>query len=158
MGVSGQDEKLSSSLHEVNLRDNRILELGVSIPILDWGKRKGQVKTAEARRETALSEMEKEQRDFNHAIFLIVRNFNNQPRQLDIAREADRIARQRYQTSVEAFVLGKTDVLNLNDAQSSKDIARRNYVEQMYLLWTYYYQIRSLTLYDYISDRELSAD
>lgn len=158
VGMSGQDEKFYRSLHQDNLRANQIAEVGLSIPILDWGKRKGQVKIVEARRETVLSEMEKEQRDFNRNLFLIVQNFNNQPRQLDIARETDRIAQQRYQTSVEAFVLGKTDVLNLNDAQSSKDVARRNYVEQMYLLWTYYYQIRSLALYDYVLDKELTVN
>ena len=77
---------------------------------------------------------------------------------MELAKETDIIAQQRYNTSIEAFVLGKIDVLNLNDSQSSKDEARRNYIEQMYLLWSYYYQIRSLTLYDFLGNKEISAD
>ena len=64
----------------------------------------------------------------------------------------------RYDTSVEAFVQGKIDILNLNDARSSKDAALLNYIEQMHWLWSYYYQIRSLTLYDFIGGRPLTAE
>ena len=102
--------------------------------------------------------IEKDKIDFNQNIFLLVENFNNQAKQLAIAGETDRIAQKRYETSVEAFVLGKIDVLNLNDAQTSKDDARRNYIQQMSLLWSYYYQIRSLTLYDFANNRDLFAD
>lgn len=155
-GMSGQNERFSNSFN--NLRNNQIVEVGVKMPILDWGKKKGQLKIAEANKEVTNSKIRKEQRDFNQNIFLTVQNFNNQPKQLLVAEETDKIAQQRYKTSVEAFILGKIEVLNLNDAQSSKDIARRNYIEQAFLLWSYYYQIRSLTLYDFIGQKELTVN
>lgn len=158
LGVSGQEDKLSQAYDSRNLRSNQIVEIGVKLPILDWGKRKGRVKVAEANRDVVQSRLEKEQMDFNQNIFLAVQNFNNQSKQLKIAREADRIAQKRYNTSVEAFILGKIDVLNLNDAQVSKDVARRSYLEQIYALWSYHYQIRSLTLYDFIKDKALSVN
>jgi outer membrane protein TolC len=113
---------------------------------------------AESNREVVQSQIEKDKIDFNQNIFLLVENFNNQAKQLSIARETDRIAQKRYETSVEAFVLGKIEVLNLNDAQTSKDDARRNYIQQMSLLWSYYYQIRSLTLHDFAKNCDLFAD
>ena len=61
--------------------------------------------------------------DFNQDIFLLVANFNNQAQQLEIAREADRIAQRRYNTSVETFMIGRISTLDLNDAQQSKDEA-----------------------------------
>lgn len=157
-GMSGQEDTFSRAFNSNNWRNNQIVNVGIKIPILDWGKGKGKVKIAEAERDVENSRIEKEQMDFNQNVFLRVQNFNSQSKQLELAKETDKIAQQRYNTSIEAFVLGKIDVLNLNDSQSSKDEARRNYIEQMYQLWSYYYQIRSLTLYDFISDREISVD
>ncbi|WP_029906583.1 TolC family protein [Prevotella sp. 10(H)] len=157
-GMSGQDDTFSKAFNSNHWRSNQIVNVGVKIPILDWGKGKGKVKIAEAERDVEKSRIEKEQMDFNQNIYLRVQNFNSQSKQLELAKETDLIAQQRYNTSIEAFVLGKIDVLNLNDSQSSKDEARRNYIEQMYLLWSYYYQIRSLTLYDFITDREITTD
>ncbi len=158
LGVSGQEDKVLHAYESHNMRSNQIVEVGVKLPILDWGKRKGKVKIAEANRDVVQSRLDKEQMDFKQNIFLAVQNFNNQWKQLKIAEEADKIARQRYDTSVEAFILGKIDVLNLNDAQTSKDIARRNYIEQVYALWSYHYQIRGLTLYDFIEGRALTVN
>lgn len=157
-GRVGQNEKFSNTFRSEYMRNNQIVEVGVSIPILDWGKRKGQVKVAEANKDVLNYKLQKETRDFNQQIFLTVQNFNNQPKQLQIAKETDQVAQKRYETSVEAFVLGRIDILNLNDAQSAKDLSRRNYIEQLFLLWSYYYQIRSLTLYDFIGDNALTVD
>jgi outer membrane protein TolC len=84
-----------------------------------------------------------------------VLNFNSQPLQLQLAQETDEIARQRYATTVEAFIAGKIEILNLNDSQASKDAAQSNYIRQLAALWSYYYQIRSLTLYDFLKGRSL---
>ena len=157
-GMSGQEDVFSRAFASNNWRSNQIVDIGIKIPILDWGKGKGRVKIAEANREVENSKIEKEQMDFNHNIFLRVQDFNNQSKQVELARKTDIIAQQRYSTSIEAFVLGTIDVLNLNDSQESKDQARRDYIEQMFLLWSYYYQIRSLTLYDFLNSKEITVD
>jgi len=157
-GMSGQEDTFAQAFNNNNWRSNQVINVGIKIPILDWGKGKGKVKIAEANREVENSKIEKEQMDFNQDVYLRVQNFNSQSKQLELAKETDIIAQQRYNTSIEAFVLGKIDVLNLNDSQSSKDEARRNYIEQMYLLWSYYYQIRSLTLYDFVNDKEIAVN
>lgn len=156
IGLSGQNRKLASSYRD--LLDNQIVEVGVSIPILDWGKRRGQVKVAKSNRELEMSRIRKEQMDFNQDIFLLVSNFNNQAQQLEIAEEADLIAEKRYKTSVETFMIGKISTLDLNDAQSSKDEARQEHISELYYYWYYFYQIRSLTLWDFEQNKELEAD
>lgn len=157
-GMSGQDNTFSRAFNSNHWRNNQRVDVGIKIPILDWGRSKGKVKIAEANREVEMARIEKDQMDFNQNVYLRVQNFNSQSKQLELAKETDLIAQQRYNTSVESFVLGKIDVLNLNDSQSSKDQARRNYIEQMYYLWSYYYQIRGLTLYDFINNNDLSVD
>ena len=93
-----------------------MVEVGMTIPILDWGKRRGKVKVAESNRDVTLSKIRQEEISFNQDIFLLVENFNNQAAQLEIAQEADVIAEKRYKTSIETFMIGKINILDLNDA------------------------------------------
>ena len=118
VGYTGQDRDLTSAYK--GLLDNQIVQVGVKVPILDWGKRRGKVRVAKSNREVVLSRIRQEQMDFNQDIFLLVANFNNQAQQLGIAQEADGIAEKRYKTSVETFMIGQISTLDLNDAQKSK--------------------------------------
>lgn len=155
LGYTGKDHYLKPAYE--HLRGNQVVEVGVNIPLLDWGKRRGQVKVAESNREVVLSKTRQEEMTFNQDIFLLVENFNNQAGQLEIAARADRIAEKRYLASVETFMTGKISVLELNDARKSKDEARLKHINELYKYWNYYYNIRSVTLYDFLTDRTLDA-
>jgi outer membrane protein TolC len=156
VGYTGKDRTLDRTYEQ--LYGNQVVEVGMSIPLLDWGKRKGKVKVAESNREVILSRVKQEQMTFNQNIFLLVENFNNQAGQLEIAEQADRIAEKRYDTSLETFVIGKISVLDLNDAQKSKDEAKLKHINELYKFWNYYYNIRSLTLYDFLTNNTLDAE
>lgn len=156
VGYTGQNHEFSSAYKD--LLDNQIVQVGVKIPLLDWGKRRGKVRVAKSNREVVLSRIRQEQMDFNQDIFLLVANFNNQAQQLGIAEEADAIAEKRYRTSVETFMIGKISTLDLNDAQNSKDEARQKHISELYYYWYYFYQLRSLTLWDFERNTELEAD
>ena len=156
IGYTGKDISLDKAYD--NLRGNQIVEVGISVPILDWGKRRGKVKVAESNREVILSRTKQEQMNFNQNIFLLVENFNNQAGQLEIAGQADKIAGKRYNTSIETFMIGQINILDLNDAQKSKDEAKLKYIQELYQYWNFFYNIRSVTLYDFIADTNLDAD
>ena len=156
IGYTGTNRNFRSAYE--NLVDNQVVEVGFSIPILDWGKRRGQVKVAQSNRELELSRIRQEQMNFNQNIFLLVANFNNQAQQLGIAKEADLIAEKRYKSSVETFMIGRISTLDLNDARDSKDEARQQHISELYSYWYYFYQIRSLTLWDFERDAPLEAD
>jgi outer membrane protein TolC len=156
IGYTGKDRKLGKTYQQ--LRGNQVVEIGMSIPILDWGKRKGKVKVAESNREVIRSKTKQEQMNFNQDIFLLVENFNNQAGQLTIAEQADLIAEKRYSTAIETFMIGKISVLDLNDAQKSKDEAKLKHITELYKYWNYYYNIRSVTLYDFLNNQELEID
>ena len=155
VGYTGKDRDFSGAYNP--LKDNQVVEVGFSIPLLDWGKRKGKVKVAESNREVVLSKNRQDQMTFNQNIFLLVENFNNQAAQLEIAEEADEIAQKRYQTSIETFMIGKINILDLNDAQQSKDDAKQKHIQELYGFWSYFYNVR-VTLYDFLNDRNLDAD
>lgn len=141
-----------------SLKDNQVAEIGFSIPLLDWGKRRGKVKVAESNRNVVESQLRKEKMEFSQDIFILVERFNNQKRQLEIAMRADTIAEARYHTNLETFMVGKISTLDLNDSRLSKDQSHRSLIEQMWLYWRYNYQIRSLTLWDFTADSGIDAD
>ena len=156
IGYSGTDKDLNTAYNRLN--NNQIVNVGVSIPILDWGKRRGNVKMAESNREITKNRVEQEMRNFKNDLFVLVEQFNNQQRQLEIAGEADRIAQQRYNTNMETFLIGKISTLDLNDAQVSKDQARRSHIYELQNYWYYYYKIRSITLWDFNNNCDIDAD
>lgn len=156
VGYTGTDTQFGPSYDR--LRANQVASVGFSIPILDWGKRRGRVKVAESNRRVAESRIRQENLNFNQNLFVLVERFTNQQQQLDISVRAAEIAAQRYTTNIETYMIGKISTLELNDSRVSKDSSRRDYINQLYKFWTYWYQIRSLTLYDYSTGGDINAD
>ncbi len=155
-GFTGTDHRFEDAYSR--LRGNQLIEVGLSIPLVDWGKRRGKVKVAESNRRVMESRLRQESLDFNQQLFVLVERFGNQQQQLSIAVRADEIARQRYNTNFETFMIGKISTLDLNDSQTKKDESKRQYINELYKFWNYWYRIRSLTLYDYEHLGDINAD
>ena len=156
VGYTGTDHYFSGSYN--NLKSNQVVEIGFEIPLVDWGRRKGLVKVAESNRKLIESQVRQETMNFRQNLFILVERYGNQLQQLQIAKRADEIAQRRYETNEQTFLIGKISTLDLNDSRVKKDEARRNYVNELYLFWYYYYQIRSLTLWDYEHDSPIDSD
>lgn len=156
VGFTGTDRQFAGAYS--SLKDNQVVQIGFDIPILDWGKRRGKVKVAESNREVTRSRLRQERADFSQNLFILVERYRNQQRQLEISKRADEIASRRYAANVETFMIGRISTLDLNDSRVSKDEARREYINELYLFWNYYYQIRSLTLWDYSHSCGIDAD
>lgn len=156
IGYTGTDNDASGAYSR--LRGNQLVEVGFSIPLVDWGKRRGKVKVAESNRRVTESRLRQETMNFNQELFVLVERFCNQQQQLSIATRSNEIAQRRYETNVETFLIGKISTLDLNDSQTKKDESMRQYVNELYKFWSYWYQIRSITLYDYEHHTDINAD
>ncbi len=156
VGYTGTSQQFPQAYN--NLKSNQVVEVGVKIPLLDWGKRRGAVKVAQSNRDVVESRLRQETLDFNQNLFILVERFNNQRKQLSIADKADEIAQKRYHTNVETFLIGKISTLDLNDSQTRKDESRQKYVNELFYYWYYYYQLRSVTLWDYERGTGIDAD
>jgi outer membrane protein TolC len=155
-GLSGVNEDIRNSYQDLT-RQQRV-EVGVQVPILDWGLGKGRFKMAESAQEVVKMDVSQSIIDFDENIFLQVMQFNLQDNQVAIASKADTIADLRYEVTKQRFLIGKIDVLDLNVALEEKDVARRGYVEALRNYWNYYYDLRGLTLYDWQKDIKLTED
>ena len=156
LGYTGTGENMNSAYR--NLLSNEVIQVGITMPLLDWGKRKGQRRLAESNRDIIQGQLRQQSQDFRQDIFILTEQFNNQAEQLRIACEADTIARRRYHTNVETFKIGSISTLELSSAQTAKDQARQNRIQQLFNYWYYYYQLRSIALWDFERGCELSED
>ena len=156
LGYTGTGENISNAYR--NLLSNEVVQVGITVPLLDWGKRKGQRRLAESNRDIIQGQLRQQSQDFRQDIFILTEQFNNQAEQLRIAVEADTIARRRYHTNVETFKIGSISTLELSAAQTAKDEARQNRIAQLHNYWYYYYQLRSIALWDFERGCDLSAD
>lgn len=138
--------------------DQQRVNVGVTIPILDWGLGKGRVKMAQSNMEVTRTVVQQKVIDFEQDVFLEVMRFNQQDNQLLIAAKADTISQLRYNVTKERFLIGKIDVLDLNVAQSERDQAKQKYIQYMRNYWQNYFNMRRRTLYDFENDKPLSVD
>lgn len=156
VGYTGTDMRMGDAYSR--LKGNQLAQVGFSIPLLDWGRRRGKVKVAESNRRVTQSRLRQESMNFNQELFVLVERFCNQQSQLAIAERTNTIARKRYDTNVQTFLIGKISTLDLNDSQSKKDESMRQYINELYKFWSYWYQLRSLTLWDYATLQPINAD
>jgi hypothetical protein len=140
-----------------DLLDEQRVRLGLQLPIVDWGLGRGRLKMAESNRNLIRTNVLQAQIDFDQSVMLSVAQFNLQDDQLTIAATADTIAQKRYEVTKQRFLIGKIDVLDLNVADSEKDVARRNYITALRNYWSDFYGVRRLTLFDFIRDERLDA-
>ena len=147
-GVNDQAVNLQG-VYEPDFSKNASYYLRLSVPILDWGERRGQIQMAKANRDAIEAEVRQARIDFNQNVFQQVAEFNMQDEQVEIAAKADTVAALGYEVTKQRFLIDKVDVIKLNSARNSVDAARRNYVDALRRYWNYYYSIRQLTLYDF---------
>ena len=153
VGYTGSNANLSQAYQ--NLENRQLVSLGVRIPILDWGKGKGKVRLAKSQQEVIKAQIEEEQLNLEQEVAVSVKQYRDQSKLLNISQMADSVAKTRYRTAYNIFVMGKINVLDINAAQSERDSARRNYINQLYIAWLSYYNLRQLALYDFTKNEDI---
>jgi len=134
-------------------QDQERLRVGLEVPILDWGLAKGRFKMAQSNQEVTRTNVRQDEIDFDQNVMLQVMQFNLQDDQLRIAAKSDTVAQLRYNVTKQRFYIGKINVTDLNIALTERDNATRNYLAALQNYWSYFFNIRRLTLYDF--QREL---
>jgi outer membrane protein TolC len=156
LGLSQQATDLTMAYE--NLSNSQRVMVGFTLPILDWGLGKGRYQMAKSSLELAQVTANQAVVDFQQNLFLDVEQFNLQKNQVAIAAKSDTVAMKRYEVTKQRFLIGKIAVLDLNDADSRKDQNRRAYVMSLQDYWNFFYNLRSLTLYDFINRKPLETD
>jgi len=154
---------LTQTSRELNMAykdplNHQYVQLGIRLPILDWGRGKGQVRVAQSRRDMVFTQVEQDMNIFEQNIQKVVKQFNLQAGKVEIAAKTERATERRNDVSRRLYLLGQSTILDLNASISEKDAAKRNYINALYNYWSLYYTLRSLTLYDFEKGIALTED
>ena len=130
--------------------------VSLSLPILDWGRGQGKVRVARSQQELVEIQAEQGIEDFRQNVHKLVSQFNMQARRVHIARLTGQRADHRHSVSMRLYIRGDNSLLDLNEAISERNSARRSYLNAMSNYWRLYYTLRSITGYDFWKGCELT--
>ncbi len=138
--------------------NQQIVQLGFEIPILDWGRRKSRVKTAEANQKFVQYTVDQDIINFDEEVLTQVRQFEMLKEQVRITKVADDIAQRRYDITKNRYLIGKIAITDMNIALTEKDEAKSRYIQSLEDFWTAYFNLRFLTLYDFEEGFQIISD
>jgi outer membrane protein TolC len=155
-GTRDQDSDFNLAYSNSNQQQN--VRLGISVPILDWGLGRGRYKMAQSNLELAQVNADQALIDFQQNLVLDVEQFNLQKEQVAVAAKSDTVAMRMYEVTKQRFLIGKIAILELNNADTKKDQNRRAYIQALQNYWNYFFNIRSLALYDFVNRKPLETE
>lgn len=132
-----------------NLLRQDLVSLTISIPIIDWGVRKGRVNMALNNLNVVEIAAKQQELSVEEDVVMTVSDFNIQQRLVSSALEALDLADIAYERTKQRFLIGKADLNSLTLAQSRQQSANTNYIRSLQNYWLSYYRLRKLTLYDF---------
>ena len=155
-GLSQTGDKFSDSYR--NPMNQQYASIGLSIPILDWGRGKGRIRMAKSNLELTNIQVEQGLKDFELNVVRMVRQFNLQAQYMEIAAKKARTADRRFEVAKRLYLLGKSTILDLNSAITEKDSSLRSYVSSLQNYWSLYYGLRSMTGYDFERNQKIEEN
>ena len=133
-----------------------IVSLNVSIPIVDWGVRRGRYNMA--KNNLSITEITAQQGEIKieEDVIMTVEEFNIQKDMITSEEEALMIAEDAYAKTTQRFRIGKADINSLTLSRQRQQVAIQNYIRALENYWVSYLKIRKLTLYDFEYNMPLS--
>jgi len=155
-GLNQTSEQFSSAYNKP--LDQQMVGLTLTVPLLDWGDRRGQREMAQNQKEVVDIEVKQAMIDFEQEVTLKVIDFNLQAQVVESARQANELAKKSFELTQKRFVLGNADVLKLTSSMKAMQSASEKYINSLAAYWQYFYEVQRLTLYDFVSKKSLSAN
>lgn len=155
-GLTNRGQALSDVYQRPD--DQQAVMFNFSVPLVDWGRQRSRIKTAEANQQLIEYTVAQERINFEQEIFTQVKLFEMLREQTVIAEKSDDIAQRRYELSKNRYLIGKISITDLNIAMQEKDEARRSYIASLRDFWSAYYRLRELTLFDFQQNIPILAD
>jgi len=147
VGFNQVAQTLSNAYRDPLRQD--IVSLNISIPIVDWGVRKGRYNMAKNTLNVTEISARQGEIKIEEDVIMTVSDFNIQKDLITSAEEALLIAEDTYAKTQQRFLIGSVDINTLTLRRQSQQQARINYISALESYWTSYYKIRRLTLFDF---------
>lgn len=132
-----------------NLLRQDLVSLSVSIPLVDWGVRKGRLNMALSNLDVAEISERQQLQSLDEEVTVTVDDYNIQLDLITSAKEAMDLAERAYAQTQQRFMIGKTDLSSMTLASTRRQEASKNYISALKNYWLNYYKLRRLTLFDF---------
>lgn len=126
-----------------------IVSLQISVPLIDWGVRKGKVNMALNDLNVSSIAAEQDELQVEEDILMTLSDYNVRQRLIASASEAMRLADLAYDQTMQRFIIGKADLNSITLSLNRRQEASKNYITALQNYWLSHYKIRKLTLYDF---------
>ena len=138
-----------------NPLDQETVNIGMSVPIADWGKARARMEIANSNAALENMQVQQDQINFDQEIIIKVQQFDQVRQQALLAQRSYEIGQKRLDITRKRYRIGKIDVTDLNLAINEEANARRNYINSLQNFWLAVYDLRRITLYDFENQRPL---
>lgn len=135
-----------------------IVGLTISIPLIDWGVRKGRYNMAKNNLNIVELTAQQDELRMEEDVIMTVGDFMVQQQMIGSAKEAMELANMAYEQTQERFIIGKADINSLTLSTNRRQEAQRNYVGSLRNYWQSYFKIRKLTLFDFERGEPIEID
>ena len=135
--------------------DQQSASVGLNIPILQWGRGKASVESANVEVERVDEQIQLDTRRLLRDVRFQVLDFMQLQDRFLLAKRSMDIAMRRFDVAKNRYLVGKIDITNLQIAQDESNSARASYFQTLRQYWMAYYQLRRSTLYDFVADLPL---
>ena len=140
------------------LQNQQQVALAFSLPLVDWGRRRAIVRTAELARDQTQAAVAQDTRSFEQTVLTQAAQVPALAGQVRLAARADTLAQRRYAITRATYAAGRLSLTDLTLASAAKDLARRGYILALRAGWVGYYRLRGLTLFDFATQQPLVAE
>ncbi|MDD3359224.1 MAG: TolC family protein [Parabacteroides sp.] len=141
-----------------DLLQQDVVSVSLSIPLVDWGVRKGKKNMAKNNLNVVKISSEQGSLSLEEDVIMTVSDFNIQQALIGSAEEALDLSQMAYAQTKQRFMIGKADINSLTLSNNRQQEAQRNYISALQNYWLSYYKIRKLTLHDFETGVSLSSE
>lgn len=156
VGFNQVGEHITDAYHRP-LAQN-VVTIGVSVPLVDWGVRKGKLNMARGNLSVVETAAQQEEVSIEQEVTMAVGDSYVQHGLIESAGQAVQLAELAYTQTHRRFLIGEADVNALLLAQNRKQTAEQNYIGALRSFWQTYYKLRRLTLHDFIQGCAITYD
>ena len=135
-----------------------IVNIGFSIPLIDWGVRRGRANMARNNLNVTRISVQQKEISLEQDVIMTVNDFSIQQELIQSAEEAMQIANMAYNSTKERFIIGSADINSLTLSLNRQKEAQRNYISALKNYWLSYYKIRKLTLFDFEKQEKIAVE
>ncbi|WP_281615900.1 TolC family protein [Flammeovirga sp. SubArs3] len=146
-GLSNQAGQLGEAYQ--NTIQSQQINVTLAVPILDWGRAKARIHSAQKSYELVNAQIDQDQLDFQRDVVNASEQLETMAKQVTFIKTADEVAQKKYSIALQRYELGDISIRELVWSTDEKDQAKNAYINTLKSYWMSYYQLRTVTLFDF---------